>query len=126
MTPTGPATNAYVEAAVETALRIHRAHAPSDGHILVFLTGQDEIERACNLLRNEASLDSSSSFVVIPLYGALSAEAQRLVFTKPKEHLRKCVVATNIAETSVTVPHVRYTSCKELLNFQFLFLFICF
>jgi HrpA-like RNA helicase len=118
MTPSGPATSAYVEAAVETALRIHRAHAPSDGHILVFLTGQDEIERACALLRSEtsgppsssSSASASSALLVIPLYGALSAEAQRLVFAKPRENVRKCVVATNIAETSVTVPHVRCTS----------------
>lgn len=45
--------------------------------------------------------------LVLPLYGALTAEQQIQVFRAVPPHVRKCVVATNIAETSVTVPGVR-------------------
>ena len=45
--------------------------------------------------------------LVLPLYGALTAEQQIQVFRGVPPHVRKCIVATNIAETSVTVPGVR-------------------
>ena len=45
---------------------------------------------------------------VLPLYSLLSPERQRLVFAPPPEGHRLCVVATNVAETSLTIPGVRY------------------
>lgn len=47
------------------------------------------------------------NLLVLPLYGALTAEQQIQVFRAVPPHVRKCIVATNIAETSVTVPGVR-------------------
>ena len=45
---------------------------------------------------------------VLPLYSLLSPERQRLVFAPPPDGHRLCVVATNVAETSLTIPGVRY------------------
>ena len=47
--------------------------------------------------------------LVLPLYGSLSADQQREAFLRVPDSVRKCVVCTNIAETSVTVPNVRYS-----------------
>ena len=143
MTANGPSNNSYIQSAVEVVMKIHRSKENEDGHILVFLTGQDEIEKACSLIRqaviaeqegdeggdqrggesrSASAASSGSILLVLPLYAALSTDAQRKVFMKPEALLtaqqrsqvaagakvRKCVVATNIAETSITVPQVRF------------------
>ena len=71
------------------------------GDVLVFLSGEREIRDAADLLRGRfADLD------VLPLYARLSAAEQRRVFrTGPR---RRVVLATNVAETSLTVPGIRY------------------
>lgn len=117
MTASGPSNSSYVQAAVEVVLKIHKKD--EDGHILVFLTGQEEIERACSLLQAALKTESlpDRELVVLPLYAALTSEQQARVFKHPKfllpkgvssegKLLRKCVIATNIAETSITVPQV--------------------
>ena len=117
MTTTGPASsNTYVSAAVDAVLKIHSKE--EDGHILLFLTGQDEIEQACSMLRSQLAEDSNRSrngfkLSILPLYASLSLDAQKAVFVKSPvgqsgQRIRKCVIATNIAETSITVPDVRY------------------
>ena len=97
-----------MDSAVDVVMRIHRRE--DDGHVLLFLTGQDEIERACAALRKEAERmpDGGASLLVLPLYSALPADAQARVFEDVKEGVRKVVVCTNIAETSVTVDGVRF------------------
>jgi HrpA-like RNA helicase len=85
-----------------------------EGHVLVFLTGQEEIEKACELIRrgvrdmlqNEPEL---GEVLVLSLYASLSAQHQQKAFKPPPRNTRKVVVATNIAETSVTVPGIRLT-----------------
>eukprot|EP00633_Aureoumbra_lagunensis_P007415 CAMPEP_0197324994 /NCGR_PEP_ID=MMETSP0891-20130614/71424_1 /TAXON_ID=44058 ORGANISM="Aureoumbra lagunensis, Strain CCMP1510" /NCGR_SAMPLE_ID=MMETSP0891 /ASSEMBLY_ACC=CAM_ASM_000534 /LENGTH=577 /DNA_ID=CAMNT_0042817889 /DNA_START=766 /DNA_END=2496 /DNA_ORIENTATION=- len=110
MTRSGPLSRGYVESCVEVAVQIHSTQP--EGHILIFLTGQDEIERACRMLREKCQDDNS--FLVLPLYGALSFEEARRVFTETDnnpfdmQNKRKIVFATNVAETSITVPGVRY------------------
>ena len=84
-TVSGPANNAYIVAAVDCILNIHRSD--EEGHILVFLTGQEEVERACNLVRaalREDDLEqlTARKLVVLPLYAALSNEQQKLIFQK--------------------------------------------
>lgn len=114
MTANGPANNSYVQSAVDVVMKIHRKD--DDGHILVFLTGQEEIEKACALLRVALQEDPQDDreLIILPLYAALPNDVQSRVFKKPtalvqsNKLLRKCVIATNIAETSITVPHVRY------------------
>lgn len=90
--------------------QIHtQEHFPGD--ILAFLTGQEEIEAAQKLIEEYASSLASNvpGVRVIPLYGQLSIDAQREAFLPVKKPFtRKIVLATNIAETSVTVPGVKY------------------
>ncbi|KEY64955.1 hypothetical protein S7711_08196 [Stachybotrys chartarum IBT 7711] len=93
--------------------RIYKIHTqePLPGDILAFLTGQEEIESAQRLIEEYAeSLASNVPKVkVVPLYGQLSIDAQREAFVPVSTPFtRKIVLATNIAETSVTVPGVRY------------------
>ncbi|ETO29245.1 DEAD/DEAH box helicase [Reticulomyxa filosa] len=102
----------YVEASVEAALKIHQSKPP-DGHILVFLTGQDEIDRACSLLGkrlDELELNGVNmpDVVILPAYAALSPEKQQMIFAKVPNNCRKIIFATNIAETSLTVDGVAY------------------
>jgi ATP-dependent RNA helicase DHX8/PRP22 len=115
MTRFGPADKRYVNAAVDVAVQIHKSQ--NEGHILIFLTGQDEIENACQALRREAAKledtivvgERGPAMLVLPLYGALPQEAADRVFDQvDASQIRKVVVATNIAETSLTVPGVKY------------------
>jgi hypothetical protein len=97
----------YLETAIETTWDLHRSQGPGD--ILLFLTGQEEIERACKRL-NERVRDADETECddaqILPLYAALPPEAQARVFCAPPRACRRIVVATNIAETSLTVPGV--------------------
>lgn len=100
----------YLDSAIAAVLQIHLDEGPGD--ILVFLTGHDDIEAAEQLLTQRAStvvLDSQSlGLAVVPLYAALSPEAQLRVFDPAPQGTRKVILATNIAETSVTIPGIRY------------------
>lgn len=97
----------YVEAAIETCSLIHTNEGPGD--ILLFLTGEEEIETACAQLEAEFGVDSGKgSLLVLPLYSALPMQQQRRVFPLAPEGQRKVVVATNIAETSLTIDGIVY------------------
>ena len=103
----------YVEGAIKTVVQIH-AHE-EEGDILLFLTGEEEIENAWNDIREEVEkLNSVGTLNVIPLYSTLPPAQQSKIFepAPPKNKLgipgRKWIVATNIAETSVTIDGVVY------------------
>jgi len=102
----------YVEAAVKQAMTIHITSAPGD--ILIFMTGQDEIEAACYALaeRMEQLIASTQKAVtkllILPIYSQLPADLQAKIFQKAEDGARKCIVATNIAETSLTVDGIFY------------------
>ncbi|KAG6542974.1 hypothetical protein Mapa_015666 [Marchantia paleacea] len=99
----------YLDGAVQTALDIHVSKPPGD--ILLFMTGQDEIEKAIAKLEEEVrGLDEGSCMdvVILPLYGSLPPEMQARVFGQPPENCRRIIVATNIAETSLTVDGIVY------------------
>lgn len=97
----------YVEAAFEKVMKIHRRLPP--GGILVFLSGKDEIELLCKKILEEiGDAKGSSKISVLPLYSMLSDERQQLIFKEVPQGCRKIVVATNIAETSITVPGITY------------------
>ncbi|PAN14104.1 hypothetical protein PAHAL_2G384100 [Panicum hallii] len=102
----------YVEAAVKQAMTIHITSGPGD--ILIFMTGQEEIEATCYALaeRMEQLISSSTKTVpkleILPIYSQLPADLQAKIFQKAEEGARKCIVATNIAETSLTVDGIFY------------------
>ncbi|KAI3323595.1 helicase associated domain-containing protein [Xylariaceae sp. AK1471] len=98
------------EALLKQIFDIH-LHEPLPGDILAFLTGQEEIEAAQRLIEEHCATLASNvpKLLVCPLYGQLSIQAQQDAFQPAKtKYTRKVVLATNIAETSVTVPGVRY------------------
>ena len=73
------------------------------GDILVFLSGEREIRDAADALKGRPKLD------VLPLYSRLSAAEQHRVFEPSRSsQVRRVVLATNVAETSLTVPGIRY------------------
>lgn len=94
------AQNDYVEAASETARQLHD-DVTCRGDLLVFMPGQEEISAFIAAL---GDIDA----IVLPLYAALPAEQQAKVFVAAPKGDRKIVVATTIAETSVTIPGVRH------------------
>ena len=101
-------TDDYVEKAVETAFNIHNTEP--DGDILVFLTGREEIEtvtqKLTDLTRDLAP--NSQALQPMPLYAGLSSEEQMYVFSPAAENTRKVILATNIAEASVTIDGIVY------------------
>jgi len=108
----------YVEAAIRTVLYIHQAEEPGD--ILVFLTGEEEIEDACRKIKIEADDLSGHDptigpLMCVPLYSSLPPQQQQRIFDpapKPRKEGgtpgRKVVVSTNIAETSLTIDGIVY------------------
>ena len=93
----------YVGAAVDAVLQIHTRQPPGD--ILVFLTGQAEIERAVAAINAAVCAlpeGSASDLLVLPLHASLPPELQLRVFRAGPPGARRCVVATNVAETSIT------------------------
>eukprot|EP01028_Stygiella_incarcerata_P003611 TRINITY_DN1745_c0_g1_i1.p1 TRINITY_DN1745_c0_g1~~TRINITY_DN1745_c0_g1_i1.p1 ORF type:complete len:715 (-),score=189.41 TRINITY_DN1745_c0_g1_i1:1582-3726(-) len=104
----------YLEAAVRTAVQLHLSE--DDGDILIFLTGEEEIEEACRQIKNEVTRlrmtpgesYSEKDVLCLPLYGSLPPHEQQKVFHKTPEGCRKVVIATNIAETSITIDGIVY------------------
>ncbi|CAH9112194.1 unnamed protein product [Cuscuta europaea] len=96
----------YVQAAVSTVLSIHD-HEPM-GDILLFLTGQDEIETAVQMLTDETQSKQKQGLVVVPLFSGLSRADQDIVFSPTPRGKRKVIISTNIAETSLTLEGIVY------------------
>ena len=126
----------YVDAAVKQALTIHLSYPPGD--ILIFMTGQEDIESTCQVLAERiGALDSVQPLLLLPMYSQLPADLQAKIFESAQSgddmhivyllrplsywanpsHLlvtaiisgvRKCIVSTNIAETSLTVDGIKY------------------
>ena len=99
----------FVDAALQSIHQIHYKE-PLPGDILVFLTGQETVENLEKLVNEYAlGLDKTlPRLLVLPLFAALPQSAQHRVFASPPPRTRKIILATNIAETSVTIPGVRY------------------
>ncbi|OAE32001.1 hypothetical protein AXG93_2772s1100 [Marchantia polymorpha subsp. ruderalis] len=98
----------YLDAALITTLQVHQEELPGD--ILVFLTGQEEIENMERLLTERIAFlpEGSRKILVAPIYAALPSEQQMRVFEPAPSGYRKVILATNIAETSLTIPGIRY------------------
>lgn len=107
----------YLEACVVSVLQIHVTQAPGD--VLVFLTGQEEIEACCELLQERCRRLGSkiAELLVLPIYANLPSDMQAKIFNPTPPGARKVVVATNIAETSLTIDGIIYVIdpgfCKQ-------------
>lgn len=99
----------YVDASLRTIFQIHYKE-PLPGDILVFLTGQTTVESLENLVAEYATGMGPEvpKLLVLPLFAALPQAAQQRVFLPAPPKTRKVILATNIAETSVTVSGVRF------------------
>ncbi|KAL8460585.1 hypothetical protein ACS0TY_032202 [Phlomoides rotata] len=95
----------YIRAAVSTVVSIHDEEPMGD--ILVFLTGQDDIDAAIQLL-TEDSHGRKQGLIVLPLYSGLPRADQDLIFSPTPRGKRKVIISTNIAETSLTLEGVVY------------------
>ncbi|XP_020273107.1 pre-mRNA-splicing factor ATP-dependent RNA helicase DEAH1-like [Asparagus officinalis] len=98
----------YIDAAIVTVLQIHINEPPGD--ILVFLTGQEEIETVGELLRRRTSCLGSKikEIIICPIYANLPTELQAKIFQPTPKGSRKVVLATNIAEASLTIDGIKY------------------
>ncbi|KAM5433055.1 Salivary acidic proline-rich phosphoprotein 1/2 [Microsporum ferrugineum] len=111
----------FVDAALKTIFQIHYKE-PLPGDILVFLTGQETVESLEYLVNDYASTMDKElpNVLAVPLFAALPQVAQQRVFLPTPPRTRKVILATNIAETSVTVPGVRYViDCGKAKTKQF-------
>lgn len=99
----------YLYSSLVTLFQIHRELPPQED-ILIFLTGQEEIESAVKSIRDISKQLTSDypSVMVCPLYAALPSQTQLRVFQPTPQNCRKVVVATNIAETSITISGIRH------------------
>ncbi|KAL4785474.1 P-loop containing nucleoside triphosphate hydrolase protein [Aspergillus varians] len=99
----------FIDAALKVIFQIHYKE-PIPGDILVFLTGQETVEALENLVNEYATgMDPALPKIqVLPLFAALPQVAQQRVFAPAPPRTRKIILATNIAETSVTVSGVRF------------------
>ncbi|KAE9533247.1 hypothetical protein AGLY_009288 [Aphis glycines] len=77
------------------------------GAILVFLSGWDQISKLTKILKNKG-FGNTSRYILIPLHSMLPTVSQKFVFESPPPGVRKIILSTNIAETSVTIDDVVY------------------
>lgn len=98
----------YLDAALVTVMQIHLTEPIGD--ILLFLTGQEEIDTSCEILfdRMKALGPNVPELIILPVYSALPSEMQSKIFEPAPPNSRKVVIATNIAETSITIDQIYY------------------
>jgi ATP-dependent RNA helicase DHR2 len=113
-----------LDSALHTILHIH-TYEPLPGDVLVFLTGQEAVENLASLcheaylslIQDPKTRSNIPKLLILPLFAALPQHAQQRVFEKTPSRTRKVILSTNIAETSLTVPGIRYVvdsgKCKK-------------
>lgn len=107
----------YLEATLITVMQIHLSEPAGD--ILVFLTGQEEIDTCSEILytRMKSLGGLAPELIILPVYGALPSEMQSRIFEPAPPGARKCIIATNIAEASLTIDGIYYVIdpgfCKQ-------------
>lgn len=106
---TEPEAN-YVAGAFAQIFQIHLSQPVDSGDILVFLTGQDEIENLAESISEKMRKFGSRvpELMVCPIYANLPPEQQAKIFEPTPKGARKVVLATNIAETSLTIDGIVY------------------
>ncbi|CDH09224.1 related to Pre-mRNA-splicing factor ATP-dependent RNA helicase PRP16 [Zygosaccharomyces bailii ISA1307] len=109
----------YVESSVMQAIRIHMSTGKDTGDILIFMTGQEDIEATADTLRQKLTeiyskrlgisrYEEIDDIEIFPIYSALPADIQNRIFKRLERGKRKIVIATNIAETSLTIDGIKY------------------
>lgn len=107
----------YVDAALRTFFQIHTDRPPGD--VLIFLPGQEDIDSLDKSIKMYARRLPEERMTVLtcPMYAALPPAQQARIFSSAPTNTRKCILATNIAETSITIPGIKYVidtgKCKE-------------
>ncbi|GAA5907660.1 hypothetical protein JCM5296_000845 [Sporobolomyces johnsonii] len=98
----------YLDASLITIMQIHLSEPPGD--ILLFLTGQEEIDTSCEILyeRMKSLGPNVPDLIILPIYSALPSEMQSRIFDPAPPGARKVILATNIAETSLTIDGIYY------------------
>ncbi|XP_052062494.1 probable ATP-dependent RNA helicase DHX35 isoform X1 [Mytilus californianus] len=98
----------YLKCTVETVMKVHNSE--KEGDVLAFLTGQDEVEAVVRMLIDEAKKipRDGHKMKVLPMYGTLPSSEQMKVFERTSRNIRKIVIATNIAEASITINGIVY------------------
>ncbi|QQP58356.1 Putative ATPdependent RNA helicase DHX36like, partial [Caligus rogercresseyi] len=99
----------------------HIHHREPEGAILVFLSGWNEISDVHRLLTDSKEYSRAQGLVVHPLHSLMPTVNQREIFERPPRNLRKVILATNIAETSITIDDVVYVIDAgkiKLLDFE--------
>jgi ATP-dependent RNA helicase DDX35 len=107
----------YILSAVLTASQIHRNNPKNSGDILVFLPGMEEINLFIEYAMN-SGLDRSD-VLLLPLCAGLSVDKQLQVFGPTPHNKRKIVIATNIAEASVTIENIAFVIDSCLVKMKF-------
>lgn len=113
----------YMFAAIATLFEIH-LKAPPQHDVLIFLTGKDEIESMIHQIRTilkSPDLLGAIPLRAFPLHSSLPHNKQMDAFTRSAENTRRVVVATNIAETSITLPGIKYiidTGVVKMKNYE--------
>ena len=98
----------YVQKALETICLIHQTN-PINGDVLVFLTGFEEIDKFLKLFAQlQADHTLNTDIYALPLYAGLGINKQMEVFKAAPYGKRKVIVATNVAETSITIDNIAY------------------
>lgn len=97
-----------VEAVIQSVAQLNLSEPPGD--ILVFLPGQEEIENCVEQLTMISSELPKDAPLLVPLalYASLSPEQQQRAFERLPPRRRKVILATNVAETSLTIPGIKY------------------
>ncbi|KAJ3516974.1 hypothetical protein NLJ89_g793 [Agrocybe chaxingu] len=107
----------YADAAMRTFFQIHTDQPPGD--VLIFLPGQEDIEglqKSIQLFANQLPVDTPA-VLTCTMFAAQDNSQNSKAFNQTPPNTRKCILATNIAETSITIPGIKYVidsgKCKE-------------
>lgn len=109
----------YVESSVMQAVRIHASTEIDSGDILIFMTGQEDVEATSDVIKERLTevysknhgisrFEEIQDVEIFTVYSALPGDVQSRIFRRLQSGKRKIVVATNIAETSLTIDGIRY------------------
>ncbi|XP_043272720.1 probable ATP-dependent RNA helicase DHX34 isoform X2 [Venturia canescens] len=86
----------------------HKYTADDKGDLLIFLSGMNEITAVANAAKDYAQ--KKNNWIVLPLHSTLPIAEQDEVFDYPPDGVRKCIISTNIAETSITIDGIRFVA----------------